>query len=103
MTCNHPYLVSSFGTPKVFHNHNTHNNPFQDPCVLSTLIELRADPGLVSRSGITAMWLALEPGHVQALLEGKVGPLGHGVGNGRELGMDVKIALTKCGVFVGRP
>eukprot|EP00434_Breviolum_minutum_P003820 symbB.v1.2.003361.t1/scaffold186.1/size279346/8 len=43
----------------------------QDPCVLSTLIELRADPGLVSRSGITAMWLALEPGHVQALLEGK--------------------------------
>jgi len=48
------------------------------------------------------MWLALEPGHVQALLVGKV-PLGHGVGNGRELGMDVKIALTKCGVFVGSP
>lgn len=66
----------------------------QDPCVLSTLIELRADPTLVSRSGITPLWLALDPGHVQVLLEGKV-PLGwkwEGAGD------DVNLP-TKCGVF----
>ena len=43
----------------------------QDPSVLSTLMSLRADPDLVARSGIGAMWLALDPGQVQVLLEHK--------------------------------
>ena len=45
--------------------------PGQDPSVLSTLMSLRADPDLVARSGIGAMWLALDPGQVQVLLEHK--------------------------------
>lgn len=53
----------------------------QDPSVLSTLMSLRADPDRVARSGIGAMWLALDPGQVQVLLEHKA-ILEHGALNG---------------------
>ena len=41
----------------------------QDAKVLSTLMILRADPNLPSRSGLTAAWLAADPSHVHVLLE----------------------------------
>lgn len=40
----------------------------QEPLVLSTLINLRADPNLVSRADIGPIWLARLPGHVRVLL-----------------------------------
>ncbi|CAJ1453513.1 unnamed protein product [Effrenium voratum] len=41
----------------------------QNAQVLSTLLQLRADPNLHSKSGLTPAWLAQDPSHVHVLLE----------------------------------
>lgn len=41
----------------------------QDSSVLATLMTLRADPNIMSRSGISAAWLVRRPSHVQVMLE----------------------------------
>ena len=42
----------------------------QDPAVLTTLVELRADPnGRASRTKLSSLYMCRSPGHVRALLE----------------------------------
>ena len=44
----------------------------QDPAVLTTLVELRADPnGRASRTQLSSLYMCRSPGHVRALLEQK--------------------------------
>ena len=42
---------------------------YQEPAVLTTLIELRADPNARNRTGLPALYMCRSPDHVKALLE----------------------------------
>ena len=53
----------------------------QDPSVLITLIELRADANGRARTGLPAVYMSRTPGHVKALLENRA-EIVHGALNG---------------------